>query len=66
MSLPDLEEDKRTVATENASTTNRKLFFHDPEDTEREELERERRIYGAAEAASITGNFSIAFWDELS
>lgn len=49
MALTALEEDKRAVAIENAGITSRKLFLHEPEDTEREEKREgkgERKRWG--------------------
>lgn len=42
MALPASEKDKRAVAAENASITNRKLLLGECEDTEREGSKRER------------------------
>lgn len=66
MSLTALEEDKRAVAIENASITNRKPFLCASEDTEREGSERERGIHWAANAASMGRSFGFAFWNETS
>lgn len=46
MTLPPLEEDKGGVAVENACVTNRKLFLHEPERTDREGPEAKRDTVG--------------------